>query len=331
MADASTPTPPAPHGPGASGIGRAIIRPIEIRVDQLSRAFGDHVVLDRISFDIYHGDIVAIVGGSGSGKTVLLDHMTGLHRPQSGRVLAADHDVEPSAAAPRAFPLVDLATLSEDDLDRIRLHWAIVFQHNALFGGSVFDNIALWFREHTSLDEHEIARRVRESLVAVQMSPDDVGPKERAELSGGMAKRVAIARALATDPFVIFYDEPTTGLDPVVGAHIHELIWNTHNRRPVRDFARDASAFSENPPLRRTSIIVTHDRELLRRLRPRVVMLADTRIVFDGSYDEFSNTENPQAQLYLRAMPVLHARPTDAPPDANEKPGRRRTARRSDQ
>ena len=331
MAHDSSSQPPGSPGSNAGGIGRALIRPVELRVENLSCVFGDHTVLDRVSFDILHGDIVAIVGGSGSGKTVLLDHMTGLRAPQSGRVLAADHDAAASPAAPRGFPLVDLSRISEDDINRIRLHWAIVFQHNALFGGSVFDNIALWFREHTSLGEHEIARRVRESLSAVQMSPDEVGPKERAELSGGMAKRVAIARALATDPFVIFYDEPTTGLDPVVGAHIHELIWDTHNRRPTRDFAPDAAAHSEDPPLRRTSIIVTHDRELLRRLRPRVVMLSDARIVFDGSYADFSNTDNPQAQLYLRAMPVLHARPTDAGGDANEKPGRQRTARRVDQ
>lgn len=276
--------------------------PVELRVESVSRSFESHTVLDNISVDINNGDIVAIVGGSGSGKTVLMHHLAGLLPAQSGRVLAADHDA-PSDG--ESTPLVDLALIPPDKLDAIRLHWAIVFQHNALFSGNVFDNIALWLREHTELSENAIAERVRDSLSAAALDPDIVMLKERDTLSGGMAKRVAIARAIATNPVVIFYDEPTTGLDPIVGAHIHELIWNLHHQVP----ASWPPGVTSTPAPRRTSIIVTHDRDLIRRLRPRIVMLADASIAFDGSYDEFTRTPNPRAQQYLRAMPVLHARP----------------------
>ncbi len=141
------------------------------------------------------------------------------------------------------------------------------------------------------------------------LDPVQVMTKERDALSGGMAKRVAIARAIATNPDVIFYDEPTTGLDPIVGAHIHELIWNVHNQRPQAWSGADRTAGAD-ADTRRTSIIVTHDRDLLRRLRPRVIMLGEGKVCFDASYDEFTKTSNPLAQMYLKAMPVLHARPT---------------------
>lgn len=301
---------PPSTAPPPAATPRAGRRHVEIRVEHLSRSFGDHVVLDDISFEILAGDILAIVGGSGCGKTVLLDHLTGLLPALQGKVLVADHDAPTDHGDP---PLVDLSELDPEELDRIRLHWSVVFQHNALFGGTVFDNIALWLREHTSLTEDGIAARVRSSLSAVALDPDDVMPKERDALSGGMAKRVAIARALATNPMVIFYDEPTTGLDPMVSAHVHELVWNTHNRPPsewdeTEEMGRSTERVVEEGVLR-TSIFVTHDRELLRRLRPRVLMLDQGKVCFDGPYDEFVSTTNPQAQMYHRAMPVLHARP----------------------
>lgn len=251
------------------------------------------MVLDAINLVIRSGEMVAIVGASGSGKTVLLDVTTGLLMPDGGRVLIADHSQEGS-------PLVDLNALDWRQRDRARLHWSLVFQRNALFTGTVYDNVALWLREHTDLSERQIARRVRDSLEAAALNPKEVMRKSRDALSGGMAKRVAIARAIATDPVVLFYDEPTTGLDPVISAQIHELIFELHHRpRP------------QGPV--RTTVIVTHDKELLRRIRPRVVMLHRGRIAFDGGYDAFTQSQRPEAQEYLREMPVLHAREIPAP------------------
>lgn len=281
------PRPTSPARAFPDGAARGAQAP-EIRALHLRKAFDEHVVLDDVSLEIKRGEIVAIVGGSGSGKTILLDHLTGLMAPDAGRVEVADHD-QPGA------PMQDLAGIDPDRLDRIRLHWAVVFQRNALFSGSVFENVALWLREHTKMSEEQIAARVGDSLKAVSLNVDDVMDKDRAELSGGMAKRVAIARAIAVEPLVTFYDEPTTGLDPVIGNHIVELIWNLHNRPHAAGAPR-------------TTIIVTHDRELLRRMAPRIIMLGGGKVVFEGPYEQFTAAAVPQAVEYLTQMPVLNAR-----------------------
>ncbi len=257
--------------------------PPELEAINLAKEFDGREVLRSIDLSIGRDQLLTIVGGSGSGKTVLLHMLAGLLTPTRGTVLVADHS-HPE------IPLVNLHAAGESLRDKIRLHWAVVFQRNALLSGSVFENVALLLREHTTLSEQEIDARVRESLAAAALDVDSVLCKDRDELSGGMAKRVAIARAIAIRPKVIFYDEPTTGLDPVVAGLIHDLLWQTH--------ARGA----------RTSIIVTHDRDLLRRLRPRVVMLHEGHIAFDGEYEAFANAPGPPAD-YLRAMPVLHAKP----------------------
>ncbi|MBX3358381.1 MAG: ATP-binding cassette domain-containing protein [Phycisphaeraceae bacterium] len=272
--------------------GQAIL-PVEIRVQKLHKSFNDHEVLRGISFEIRSGEIIAIVGASGGGKTVLLDHLNGLLLASSGTVEVTDHD-QPDGR------MVNIAEADADTMDAIRLHWSVVFQKNALFSGSVYDNIALWLREHTELSEETIRSRAVEAISAAALDPEDVMNKSREELSGGMAKRVAIARAIAIDPVVVFYDEPTTGLDPIIGGHIHELIWNFHHRK-VENPAPDGAD-------RRTSIIVTHDRDLLRRLAPRVVMLDGGTVCFDGPYEQFLEADSKAAREYLQAMPVLHAR-----------------------
>lgn len=268
------------------------VRGVELRVEGLWKRFGARTVLHDVTLEILSGEIVAIVGASGSGKTVLLDLMLGLLAPSAGRIFAADHGT-------RGSPLVELTGASERALDHVRRHWAVVFQRNALFSGTVLENIAILLREHTSMTEAEIEARARESLAACALDVSDVLHKDRDELSGGMAKRVAIARAVAMDPAVIFYDEPTTGLDPIVSGHIHELVWRTHQR---------ARAGGE----RRTTVIVTHDKELLRRLSPRVVMLHDAGVCHDGPYASFGAGGSGPAADYLREMPILHGRPTPA-------------------
>lgn len=287
--------------------------PIELQTVDLSRSFGEKTVLREIGISISAGEIVCIVGASGSGKTVLLDLLIGLLAPSSGQVLVADHNHPPDSAGQP--PLVDITTLDDDALDLIRLHWGVVFQRNALFTGSVRENVALWLSEHTTLSEDQIDRRVQAALAAVRLDVADVLNKDRDSLSGGMAKRVAIARAIAADPLVLFYDEPTTGLDPVIASQIHELIWDVHHRPmtgelPLKEGSRGAGTepTAVTPSPHRTSIIVTHDRDLLRRLAPRVIMLHQGKVCYNGPYETFGSPDCPPAQDYLRAMPVLHAR-----------------------
>lgn len=262
--------------------------PLEIVVEGLCKSFGGHEVLTDINLEVRSGEFLAIVGQSGCGKSVLVHHIIGQLVPDRGRVLVADHERQ-------GAPLTDLAELDEEAMDRIRIHWAVVFQRNALFSGTVYENIALWLREVKRLDEDEIRKRARAAAESVGLDPDTVLQKDREELSGGMAKRVAVARAVAMDPILIFYDEPTTGLDPEHAAQIHDLICKTHQG-------------GRADGVRRTTLIITHDKDLLHRLRPRVVMLHEGGVFFDGPYAEFSRSSSPVIRPYFDLMPALQER-----------------------
>jgi phospholipid/cholesterol/gamma-HCH transport system ATP-binding protein len=282
MADRPTPACGESHDDGRDKC------PAEFVVEGLYKSFDRNPVLRGVDLVIHQGEIVAIVGGSGCGKTVLLDHMIGQLTADRGRVLVANHE-EPGA------PLVDLATLDDEEADKVRIHWAVVFQRNALFSGTVYENIALWLREVKRMDEASIGDRARRAVAAVGLDAETVLDKDREDLSGGMAKRVAVARALAMDPLIMFYDEPTTGLDPHYAAQIQDLICSTH--QSPTDLG-----------LPRTTVIITHDKDLLRRLRPRVLMLHEGRVFFDGPYGEFEKSDSPVVRPYFELMPVLQRR-----------------------
>ena len=220
-----------------------------IVLDRVSRAFGAKKVLAEASLEINAGEIVAILGASGSGKSVTLKTINGLIVPDSGSIDVLGHRVN---------------ELRERDLAPLRRRISYLFQGGALFDSmTVFDNIAFPIREHLKMDSEELARRVAALLTMVQL--DDVEHLAPSELSGGMRKRVAVARALALEPEIMLYDEPTTGLDPVTSEAIARLII---------DLGRSPSV---------TSVVVTHDLPLVSRVAERIVFLHDGKFVFSGT------------------------------------------------
>ena len=260
---------------------------VEIRVEGLYKTFDDHHVLRGVDLEIRRSEVVAVVGGSGCGKTVLLNHILGLLSPDAGRVLVADNE-RPGT------PLVDPSLLDDAELDTIHTHWGVVFQNNALFSGTVYDNISLWLEEVKELGDDAINPIARSVLTAVALpTDDDFLNTDTNDLSGGMAKRLAVARALSMEPNVIFYDEPTTGLDPSSALQIQDLILTTHFDRKTGDSER-------------TTVIITHDKDLLGRLQPRTVMLHEGRVSFDGPFREFESSGSPLIRPYFDLMPVLH-------------------------
>jgi len=266
--------------------------PTEISIEGAAKAFDDHVVLKGVDLSIRQGDVIAIVGGSGCGKTVLMNLILNQLEPDTGRVMVRDYELA-------GAPLVDLKAVDSGEMDRIHQHWGVVFQQNALFSGSAFDNIALWLREVKNLNDGAIETIARRVLAAVDLPADDAFLEHDTDrLSGGMAKRLAVARALSMNPIVVIYDEPTTGLDPTSSAHVHDLIHATHVEE------------RQGEP-RRTSVIITHDKDLLKRLKPRIAMIHDGRVFFDGSLADFEACDAPEVRPYFELMPVLHGRPQD--------------------
>ena len=248
---------------------------IEFR--SVSRRFGTQEVLRNISFSIRRGESVAIIGESGCGKSVTLKLMIALLAPSSGEVLL---DGRPHR------------TRSEKELTRERLRFGYVFQQAALFDSmSVEDNVAFGLRQNTDLSESEIAANIRERLNEVGL-PASVCRKKPAELSGGMKKRVGLARALALSPEIVLYDEPTTGLDPIMSDVINELIVQARDRRPI------------------TGIVVTHDMVTVGRTVDRVIMLYplprlaadEPQIVFDGTPAEVFSADDQRVYQFVHGQ-----------------------------
>ncbi len=266
------------------------VPPPEIVFEDVYKSF-DHAALQAVSLTISRGEMVAIVGWAGSGKTVLLKMITGHFRPDRGRVFVADHESPGS-------PLRDLAALTERDMDRLRAHWALVFQGNALLGGTVYENLTVFPRETRQKPETELLPLARKVLVDSGLEPEAVLERDCHSLSVGMAKLVAIARALMLDPVLVMYDSPTAGLDPEMAWRIDKLIATTHARMPALGVVR-------------TTLVATHDTELLRHLRPRIVMLQEGRISFDGSFEAFAASNDPQVRPYLQQTGLLNIRDSD--------------------
>jgi len=240
-----------------------------IRVENLRKSFGGQPVLKGVNLEVNRGEIMIVIGQSGGGKTVLLKHLLGLLRADAGRIVVAG---------------VDITELRGEALDAVRRRYGVVFQGGALFDSmSVFDNVAFPLRERTALGRAEIAQRANAKLEQVGLA--GMGEKNPAEVSGGMRKRVAIARALVTEPEIVFFDEPTTGLDPVLVNTIHGLIVDLHAK----------FAF--------TAVMVSHEIPEIFKIAQKVAMLYDGRIVEAGPAEAIQNSPNPVIQQFIRGDP----------------------------
>ncbi|HSI36730.1 MAG: ABC transporter ATP-binding protein [Phycisphaerae bacterium] len=236
---------------------------IELR--NVSKAFGRLVVLDDLSLSIEAGHSVVIIGASGTGKSVLLKHIVGLLRPDSGEVYFDDHRID---------------TLSESHLMDVRQRFGFLFQMGALFdSNTVGENIAFPLIEHTHKSPDEVKQLVAEKLAMVGLP--GIEQKMPAQLSGGQRKRVALARAIALGPEVILYDEPTTGLDPVRSDVINQLIVKLQKELKV------------------TSITVTHDMASAFKIADRIVMLHEGKIKFDGTPAEIQASADPIIKQFV--------------------------------
>lgn len=224
-----------------------------IEIHQMTKSFGSQRVLDDINLDVYPGEIMVIIGGSGCGKSTLLRHLIGSLSPDEGSVKLFGQDI---------------ATMLENELNKFRKRFGILFQSGALFNSmTVGENVALPLREHCDLDEPtiEIMVKIKLELVGLREHAD----KMPAQLSGGMKKRAGLARAIALDPQILFYDEPSAGLDPVTGAQIDQLIVDLTKK------------------LRVTSLVVTHEMDSAFTIADRMCMLDRGRILKIGSRQEF--------------------------------------------
>ena len=262
-------------GEPISNTDTALPEQLMLSIEGLGISFGTHEVLRNINLQVPRGQTLAIIGESGCGKTVLLKTLIQLITPTTGKVL---------------FDGQDLSTLNLHDLAKQRTRFGFIFQQAALFDSmTIGQNVAFPLLQHTGLSEVEVQQRVLEQLADVGL-PDSVIDKKPAELSGGMRKRVGVARALMLNPELVLYDEPTTGLDPIVSDVINELILRSRRRYCV------------------TSIVVTHDMRTARKVADRVVMLYPTsrlsadepQVIFDGPPSELDRTEDRRVVQFVR-------------------------------
>jgi len=241
-----------------------------IEIINLNKSFGRQKVLNDLNLDINKGETTVIIGRSGVGKSVLLKHIIGIMSPDTGQVLVDG---------------IDVTRLRGKQVDLFRLKFGMLFQGAALFDSlSVGENVGFSFLEHTKLSKKEIAKHVREALELVGLRGiEDLKP---AELSGGMKKRVGLARAICRRPEIVLYDEPTTGVDPVMADAVNELIKELHDRLNV------------------TSICVTHDMTSAYKIAHKIAMLYEGKIIALGTPSEIKNSKNPIVKQFVTGSAI---------------------------
>ncbi|MBO4401433.1 MAG: ABC transporter ATP-binding protein [Selenomonadaceae bacterium] len=239
-----------------------------IKIKNVSKYFGEKAALKNISLEIVDGETLAIIGGSGSGKSTLLRLMIGLIQPTSGEIWIGDDEI---------------SQMNEDEITRIRLKMGMVFQYSALFDSmTVGDNVAFGLVEHTNFSKEKISAIVREKLRQVGLEGvENLMPNE---LSGGMKKRVSLARAIAFGPEIIFYDEPSSGLDPVTTNKIDELIISTQKALNV------------------TSIVVTHDMVSACRIANRIAMVYNGDLIAVDTVENFKKIDDSRVREFFRVV-----------------------------
>ena len=236
-----------------------------IRLVNVHKAFGSHRVLQGMNLDVKDGETLTIIGGSGTGKSVTLKIMIGLLRPDRGEVYVDDQEIN---------------SLSEDELSEVQKKFAYVFQMGALFDSlTIGENVAFGLRQVHKYDDRKIGEIVNRTLALVGLS--GIEELKPAELSGGMRKRVAIARAVAMSPKYLFYDEPTTGLDPIMSDVINDLIVSLHEK------------------LGTTGVAITHDMKSAYKISSRIAMLYEGRIVQIDTPDNIKNSQDPLVKQFI--------------------------------
>ena len=249
----------------AADNGQAPASECIIDVRHLRKRFGSKVVLEDVSFTVERGTVCVVMGGSGSGKSTVLRHLIGAYKPDSGEIYLDGEEI---------------TGLNARELQRVRRKFGMLFQSAALFDSmTVAENVGFAFRRERSLPEPEIRAKVAEVLEMVDLPGTE--EKEPSELSGGMRKRVGLARAIIYQPQIVLYDEPTTGLDPIVSDSIDQLILRVRDCLDV------------------TTVVVTHDMRSARRLGQRILMLHDRTIYAMGTADEIFGSQDPIVRRFI--------------------------------